>query len=83
MNCKNCGEEITDGSDGFWIDDYACAWCDDGKMHEPEKDIGRAKTNRFVKYQPSQDEQWEAPSDDEWESYFGEIKKKRIPKKVD
>ncbi len=32
-------------------------------------DVGR--------YQPSQDEQWEAPSDEEWESYFGEIKKKR------
>ena len=37
MKCRNCGAEITDGSDGFWIDDYACAWCDDGeKMHEPE-----------------------------------------------
>lgn len=28
-------------------------------------------------YQPSQDEQWEAPSEEEWEGYFTEIKKKK------
>ena len=45
MKCKNCGTEITDGSDGCWIDDDASAWCDDGtEMHEPEKTNGDGMT---------------------------------------